>query len=523
VNRILRGVDPAVLWGSAVVITGFVGWGLVAPESLGSVMTSTLNWIIGNFSWAFVLIATAVLVVCIVLVFSRWGRIRLGPDDSRPQFNTFSWVSMMFAAGLGAGLLFFGVAEPVSHWTAPPHGLATPESEEAALLALRYTYFHWGFNGWAMYAVMGGAMAYFAYRKNMPILVSSTLSPFLGRDAPSRPLGRLVDGLAIVATLFGTATALGLNGLQLNSGLEYLFGVQKSNVIAVLIIVVVTALFILSATSGVEKGINYLANLGAVATIVLFLFFLVLGGSTVLVVSNGIESIGNYILQVLPMSLQMGVGDEAWMASWTIFYWAWWISWGPFVGMFVARISRGRTIREFILGVAVAPTGFGFVWFAIVGGTGIELQRNGAADIVGSLSTPELVLFTALDALPLAGIVSFLCILLIALFFISGADAAAVVMATMASKGSIAPSKVVTVIFGVLMGGIACAMLLVGGLNALQQAAILGAVPFTFVLIAVTFAWFKALRAEDGTAVLEVDLVERVDPAPLVVSKDTSP
>jgi choline/carnitine/betaine transport len=516
-------VDPAVLWGSAVVITGFVGWGLIAPESLGSVMTSTLNWIIGNFSWAFVLIATAVLVVCIVLVFSRWGKIRLGPDDSRPQFNTFSWVSMMFAAGLGAGLLFFGVAEPVSHWTAPPHGLATPESEEAALLALRYTYFHWGFNGWAMYAVMGGAMAYFAYRKNMPILVSSTLSPFLGRNAPSRPLGRLVDGLAIVATLFGTATALGLNGLQLNSGLEYLFGVQKSNVIAVLIIVVVTAMFILSATSGVEKGINYLANLGAVATIVLFLFFLVLGGSTVLVVSNGIESIGNYILQVLPMSLQMGVGDEAWMASWTIFYWAWWISWGPFVGMFVARISRGRTIREFVLGVAVAPTGFGFVWFAIVGGTGIELQRSGAADIVGSLSTPELVLFTALDALPLAGIVSFLCILLIALFFISGADAAAVVMATMASKGSIAPSKVVTVIFGVLMGGIACAMLLVGGLNALQQAAILGAVPFTFVLIAVTFAWFKALREEDGTAVLEVDLVERPEATPVVVGKDGSP
>lgn len=522
-NRILRGVDPAVLWGSAVVITGFVGWGLIAPESLGSVMTSTLNWIIGNFSWAFVLIATAVLVVCIVLVFSRWGKIRLGPDDSRPQFNTFSWVSMMFAAGLGAGLLFFGVAEPVTHWTAPPHGLATPESEEAALLALRYTYFHWGFNGWAMYAVMGGAMAYFAYRKNMPILVSSTLSPFLGRDAPSRPLGRLVDGLAIVATLFGTATALGLNGLQLNSGLEYLFGVQKSNVIAVLIIVVVTALFILSATSGVEKGINYLANLGAVATIVLFLFFLVLGGSTVLVVSNGIESIGNYILQVLPMSLQMGVGDEAWMASWTIFYWAWWISWGPFVGMFVARISRGRTIREFVLGVAVAPTGFGFVWFAIVGGTGIELQRSGAADIVGSLSTPELVLFTALDALPLAGIVSFLCILLIALFFISGADAAAVVMATMASKGSIAPSKIVTVIFGVLMGGIACAMLLVGGLNALQQAAILGAVPFTFVLIAVTFAWFKALREEDGTAVLEVDLAERPEATPVVVSTDGSP
>jgi choline-glycine betaine transporter len=330
-----------------------------------------------------------------------------------------------------------------------------------------------------------------------------------------------------VATLFGTATALGLNGLQLNSGLDYLFGVPKSNVVAVVIIVAVTAMFILSATSGVERGITFLANLGSVATIVVFLFFLFLGGSTVLVISNGIESIGDYILQVFPMSVQTGVGDEAWMASWTIFYWAWWISWGPFVGMFVARISRGRTIREFIVGVAVAPTGFGFVWFAIVGGTGIELQRTGAADIVGSLSTPELVLFTALDALPLAGVVSFVCVLLIALFFISGADAAAVVMSTMASKGSIAPSKVVTVIFGVLMGGIACAMLLVGGLVALQQAAILGAVPFTFVLIAVTVAWFKALREEDGTAVLEgdfleLDSVDRPEEAAVTINEERS-
>jgi choline-glycine betaine transporter len=187
VNRYLKGVDPAVLWGSAVAIAFFVGWGLISPQSLGSVMTTTLNWIIGNFSWAFILLATGVLVVCVVLAVSKWGRIRLGPDDSRPEFSTFSWVSMMFAAGLGAGLLFFGVAEPVTHWTAPPHGLATPETEEAALVALRYTYFHWGFNGWAMYAVMGGAMAYFAYRRGMPILVSSTLAPFLGPDAPSRP------------------------------------------------------------------------------------------------------------------------------------------------------------------------------------------------------------------------------------------------------------------------------------------------------------------------------------------------
>ena len=492
----LKRIDPAVFLGSAVLIAGFVGWGLSAPESLGSVMSTTLNWVIKNFGWGFVLMAFGALALSIFLVIHPWGSIRLGPDDSRPQFGTFSWVSMMFAAGLGAGLLFYGIAEPVSHWTAPPHGLAEPRTEEAALVALRYTYFHWGFNGWAMYAVMGGAMAYFSFRKGLPTLVSATFTPILGPNAHEKPLGRVVDALAIVATLFGTATALGLNGLQLNSGLEYLFDVPKSNGVAVIIILAVTALFLVSATSGVEKGINFLANLGSFATIGLFLFFLVVGGSTVLVISNGIESIGTYIIQVIPMSLQTGVGDEQWMAGWTIFYWAWWVSWAPFVGMFVARISRGRTIREFVLGVVAAPTGFGFLWFAVVGGTGIELQRNGDADIVGALATPELSLFTALDALPLPVVSSALCVVLIALFFISGADAASVVMATMASRGSLAPPRLVVVVLGVLMGGIACAMLLVGGLTALQQAAVLGSVPFTFVLIGVAWCWVKALREE---------------------------
>jgi glycine betaine transporter len=496
VNRFLKGVDPAVFLGSAALIAVFVGWGLIAPESLGTVMSTTLGWIIRNFGWGFVLMAFGALALSIFLVIHPWGSIRLGPDDSRPEFGTFSWVSMMFAAGLGAGLLFYGIAEPVSHWTAPPHGLAEPRTEEAALVALRYTYFHWGFNGWAMYAVMGGAMAYFAYRRGLPILVSATFTPVLGPNASEKPLGRVVDALAIVATLFGTATALGLNGLQLNSGLAYLFDIPKSNAVAVAIIAVVTSLFLVSATSGVEKGINFLANLGAFATIGLFLFFLVVGGSTVLVISNGIESIGTYIIQVIPMSLQTGVGDEQWMAGWTIFYWAWWVSWAPFVGMFVARISRGRTIREFVLGVVVAPTGFGFLWFAVVGGTGIELQRSGAADIVGSLATPELSLFTALDVLPLPVLSSALCVVLIALFFISGADAASIVMATMASRGSLEPPRLVVIVLGVLMGGIACAMLLVGGLVALQQAAILGSVPFTFVLVGVAWCWIKALREE---------------------------
>src|SRR5215218_1771048 len=243
-NRYLKDVDPAVFLGSAVLIAGFVGWGIFAPDSLGSVMSTALAWVIGNFGWVFVLIAAGVLVLCIFLVLHPWGAIRLGPDDSRPEFKTFSWVSMMFAAGLGAGLLFYGTAEPISHWAAPPHGLAEPRTEEAARVALQYTYFHWGFNGWAFYAIMGGAMAYFSFRKGLPTLVSSTFAPLLGDRASEKPLGRAIDALAIVATLFGTATALGLNGLQLNSGLAYLTGLEKSNQVAVVIILIVTALFL---------------------------------------------------------------------------------------------------------------------------------------------------------------------------------------------------------------------------------------------------------------------------------------
>ena len=494
-NRFLKGVDPAVFWGSAVLISGFVGWGLFAPASLGTAMSTSLSWVIGNFGWGFVLIAFGGLAFCIFLVIHPWGSIRLGPDDSRPDFGTFSWVSMMFAAGLGAGLLFFGTAEPVSHWIAPPHGLAEPRTEEATLVALRYTYFHWGFNGWALYAVMGGAMAYFSFRKGMPTLVSATFTPVLGPNASERPLGRLVDALAIVATLFGTATALGLNGLQLNSGLDYLLDVPKSNSVAVIIIVIVTALFLVSATSGVKKGINFLANLGSFATIGLFAFFLFLGGATVMVISEGIESIGTYLVQVIPMSLQTGVGDEQWMAGWTIFYWAWWISWAPFVGMFVARISRGRTMR------IRDRRGRGADRLRVPVVRGRRRHRHRAAEeregrhrlgprharalaVHGTRRTP----FPSPQLGP-----------------VHHPDRP--VLHQRCGRGldrdgnhgharPLEPGRLVVIVLGALMGAIACAMLLVGGLVALQQAAVLGAVPFTFVVVGVAWCWIKALREE---------------------------
>jgi glycine betaine transporter len=495
-QRLIKGVDPLVFWGSVGSSTAFVLWGVLGTDNLSSVMGSTLDWVIRNFGWGFVLIAISALVFCIVVAVSPVGRIRLGPDDSRPEFNTVSWIAMMFAAGLGLGLMFYGVAEPISHFAAPPHGLAEPRTQEASLLALETTYFHWGFNGWAIYAVMGLALAFFTFRRGMPNLVSSTFAPLLGENANQHPLGRTIDGLAIFATLFGTATSLGLGALQINSGLNFLWDVTVSNTIGVVIIVVITSLFVLSAVSGVERGIQFLSNLSGAATIALMVFFLVVG-PTVFIIGTAIESIGGYVIHLPEMSFRTGTfGDQEWMAAWTIFYWAWWISWAPFVGTFVARISRGRTIREFIVGVIAMPTGMGFFWFAIVGSTGIHLQTSGQADLVGTVATPELSLFAALEQLPLTTITSVLSLILIAFFFISGADAASIVMAMLASRGALEPARLVTAIFGCLMGAIACALLLVGGLTALQQGAVLASVPFTFVIVGLGWSLTKALREE---------------------------
>jgi glycine betaine transporter len=515
-HRLLRGIDPVVFYGSSAAAIAFVLWGVLGTDSLGSVMQSVLDWVIRNFGWAFVLIAILALLFCIVLAISPYGRIRLGPDDSRPEFRTVSWIAMMFAAGLGLGLLFYGVAEPISHFAAPPHGLAEPRSQEAAQLALETTYFHWGFNGWAIYAVMGLALGYFSFRKGGKNLVSATFAPLLGENVSERPIGRTIDGLAIFATLFGTATSLGLGALQINSGLNFLWDVSTTNAIAVVIIVVITALFVLSAVSGVERGIQFLSNMSGGATVALMVFFLVVG-PTVVIISTAIETIGGYMIRLFPMSFRTGVfTDSDWMAAWTIFYWAWWISWAPFVGTFVARISRGRTIREFILGVVAAPTGMGFVWFAIVGTTGIDLQISGQADLIATTSTPELSLFAALEQLPFTTVVSIVALILIAFFFISGADAASIVMAMLASRGLLEPARFVTATMGCLMGAIASALLLVGGLTALQQGAILASVPFTFVIVGIGWSMVKVLRQERVPAREPVEIPVAAAPRPAV-------
>ena len=492
----LGGVDKAVFIPAAVVALAFVVWGVVATDGLASTADSVLSWLISSFGWLFVLSTIVFVAFAIFLGVSRYGKIRLGPDGEAPEFRKASWVAMMFSAGMGIGLMFYGVAEPMSHMAAPPNGAAKANTEEAARVAMEYSYFHWALHPWAIYAVVGLALAYFVHRKGAPNLISSAFRPLLGNRVDG-PIGRGIDGLAIFATLFGSATSLGLGALQINSGMNFLWDVEVSNGFAVAIIAALTAMFVVSAVSGVHRGIQWLST-GNMVLAVLLLTFLLVAGPTVFIFDMLAESVGGYVSSVVPRSFQTGAfGDEEWLAGWTIFYWAWWISWAPFVGTFIARISRGRTVGEFVFGVLLIPSAVSFVWFAILGGAAIDLQLSGTADISAAVAeAPEIGLFTTLDQFALSGLTSFVVIVLVGLFFVSGADAASLVMGMLSSRGVHNPPRPVTIFWGVATGASASVLLLAGGLEALQQASIIAAAPFVLVMIGLCVSLYRALKSE---------------------------
>ena len=501
------GIDPTVFWVAAVLSAVFVAWGVFFAESLAAVFDAVLfDFLVPNFGWVFILSSFGFLAFSVYLAFSRYGRIRLGGDDEQPEFRTVSWVAMMFSAGMGIGLMFYGVAEPMSHMGAPPGGAAEPNTRAAAQVAMEYSYFHWAFHPWAIYAVMGLALAYFCFRKGMPNLISTAFHPLLG-DRVYGPVGKAIDILAIFATLFGSATSLGLGALQINEGLDVLFGFGGRDAVglAIVVIAVLTLCFIVSAVSGVHRGIQWLSNTNMVLAAFLLFFVFVLG-PTVFILDTFVQSLGGYLANLIPMSFRTAsYGDSAFVSGWTIFYWAWWISWAPFVGTFIARISRGRTIREFVVGVILVPSVVSFVWFAVLGGAAIDLQLSGTANIADAVAESQpAALFATLGAFPLSGLTSLIAIVLVALFFISGADAAAMVMGMLSSRGDINPRAWTVVVWGVFTGAAAAICLLAGAIQgsvdaaitALQSVAIASAAPFVLVLIGLCFSLFKALRAE---------------------------
>ncbi|WP_410088744.1 BCCT family transporter [Streptomyces sp. t39] len=490
-----------VVFGVAAVLTlAFVLWGAIATDTLEDVSDSMLSGLIHNGGWAFVLAASGFVVFALWLAISRYGRIRLGQENEEPEFRTVSWIAMMFSAGMGIGLMFFGVSEPLAHFTTPPPGTSPQDAAEAMETAMATTLFHWTLHPWAIYAVVGLAIAYASYRRRRRQTISAVFTPLIGERNVNGAFGRVIDILAILATLFGSAASLGLGALQIGSGFTELDWMDKvSTSLLVGIIAVLTLAFVASAVSGVEKGIQWLSNTNMVLALVLALFVFV-AGPTIIILDLLPTSIAAYLGDLPDLAgrteASSGEGVAEWLGSWTVFYWAWWISWTPFVGMFIARISRGRTIRQFVGGVILVPSTVSLFWFAIFGGSAMTLQDD---DRLPDESTPEGQLFAVLQEFPIATVMSILVMVLVGIFFVSGADAASIVMGTLSQRGSFEPAKLVVVFWGVVTGAVAAIMLLIGNgkgdaLAGLQNLTILVAAPFVLVMIGMCVALMRDLR-----------------------------
>jgi len=496
----LASVDKTVFFWAFGVILAITVLGIVFTKTVGSIASSVLTWLIDSFGWLFVLSASAFVVFALVLAFGRYGRIPLARDGEEPEFSTMSWVAMMFSAGMGIGLMFYGVYEPVSHLAHPsPFTEAAPGSQDAARSAMAYTFFHWGLHPWAMYAVVGLALAYSTFRMGRGNLMSSPFQAIFGRDRiETQGWGKVIDVIAIITTKFGSATSLGLGALQIAAGIELLrtgkFNDHPGAAVPIIVILVLTVGIVLSAASGVSRGIKWLSNTNMVVAFALVVFVFV-AGPTIFMLNLLPTSIGAYLTDLVPMSFHSGTfGGHDWLASWTIFYWAWWISWTPFVGTFIARISKGRTIREFVLGVLLVPTGVSALWFVVFGGAGLKLQLGGV-DIAGQGSEAA-GFFSMLQHYPFFVGTAIVVIFLTAIFFVSGADAGALVLATLSSRGRTEPWDPLVTLWAVLTGAVAIMLLLVGGLGALQTFTIIAASPFVLVLIGLCISLYVDLRRD---------------------------
>ena len=479
---------------SAGFIFLIVLWGIIAPSNMASVFDTMLAALTRNFGWFYLWVVLGMVLFAAYVAFSRYGQLRLGGEDDEPEFSIGSWFAMLFAAGMGIGLVFWGVAEPVSHYVTAPPGV-NPGTPEAANAAMRYVFFHWGVHPWAVYSVVALAIAFFQYRRGGNSLISTVTESLPWR--PVRKLSGLFNGLAVVATAFGVAASLGVGALQINSGLNAVFGLSISPTSQVAIIVVTAALFITSAVSGVEKGIKLLSNTNmCVAALLALAVFLL--GPTVAIIDTFTNTLGSYASELFRMSLRATpFRDSSWVANWTIFYWAWWISWSPFVGLFIARVSRGRTIREFIIGTVLAPSLAAFVWFSIFGGTALYMEIWQHVPLSEAVKADvATALFALFDAMPFGQLMSVVATLLVVVFFVTSGDSAVLVLGMMSRGGDPNPPARTKIIWGVLIAGIAISLLLAGGIDAVQTATILFALPFALVIVLMVIALWRALRED---------------------------
>jgi betaine/carnitine transporter, BCCT family len=481
---------------SASLVLLFVVISLVAPEQSNQVLTSTRVWIGENFDWLFLGAGNFFVLFCLLLIFLPVGRIRIGGDDAKPDFSLMSWFAMLFAAGMGIGLMFWSVAEPVGYFT---EWFGTPLNVGGGdgTAALGATMYHWGLHPWAIYGVVALALAFFTYNKGLPLTIRSTFYPLLG-DRVWGPIGHVIDTLAVLATLFGLATSLGLGAQQAAGGLEFLFDIPATLATQVIIIAGVTAIALISVLRGIHGGVRVLSNINMVMAILL-LFFVIIAGGLLAFLSNFGTTVAGYAEYMLPLSNPVGREDDVFYHSWTIFFWAWWISWSPFVGMFIARVSRGRTVREFMTAVLIVPVVVTTIWMSAFGGNGINQVTEQVGALAGGIGDSSLALFQMLENLPFTEITSFLAIILVLIFFITSSDSGSLVIDSITSGGKI-DAPVSQRVFWVIIEGLIAAVLLgIGGaaaLSALQAGAVSTGLPFVIVLLLVCVSLWKGLHHE---------------------------
>lgn len=484
-----------VFWIALALVVLAVAYGAMAPDSFAEVTGNIEGFLTTSFGWYYLLIVSVMVLFCLFFLISPMGQIRLGKDTDKPEFSYGTWIAMLFSAGMGIGLVFWGAAEPLSHFAIDP-ATAEPGSVEAFRESMRFTFFHWGIHAWAIYAVVALSLAYFQFRKGEPGLISATLKPLFG-DKMNGPLGVLVDVIAVFATAVGVATTLGFGTIQINEGLAFLIDdIPGDNfTVQLIIIAVITVLFMISAWSGLSKGIKYLSNTNMVLAIALLVLVIILG-PTLLILNMFTDSLGSYFQNIVQMSFRsapVNGENRSWIDGWTIFYWAWWISWSPFVGIFIARVSRGRTVREFLIGVLLIPTFLSFIWFAAFGSTAMSVQQSGT-DLTGLLTSE--VLFGVFNELPWGILLSVVAVMLIITFFITSADSATFVLGMQSTKGSLNPANSVKLTWGIAQSLIAVILLSAGGLDALQTALIVAAFPFSFIMLMMMASFFKSVSIE---------------------------
>lgn len=491
---------------SAILIIAFIVYALVFPESASTSLVAARGWSINHFDWLFMIAGNLFVLFCLVLIFLPLGKIRLGGKNAKPEYSLHSWFAMLFAAGMGIGLMFWSVAEPVAYYTdwygTPLNAAANTESGASA--AMGATMFHWGLHPWAIYGVVGLAIAFFAYNRNLPMTLRAAFFPILGRHTRGW-IGHTIDIVAVLATIFGLATSLGLGASQAAGGLHYLFGIPNSIGTQIAIIIVVTIIALISVWRGIDGGVKLLSNLNMIMAIALLLF-VVIAGSTTLFINGLFKTTLDYVSHIIPLSNWIGRDDQTWFHGWTVFYWAWWISWSPFVGIFIARVSKGRTVREFLTAVLLVPTCVTIVWMTAFGGNALHQTTEGIGQLSNGIGDVSLAMFQMLENLPLSGITSSLAIVLVLVFFITSSDSGSLVIDKITAGGKTDAPKQQRVFWAALVGIIAGILLAGGGtsaLSALQAGAVATGLPFTVVLLFMCFSLFKGLSQEYASFYLD--------------------